>query len=103
MCKHFFLTICVLFYEPKKECEGVSRGKVLIGYYRNFGVTASSAKAARSMAAKAITDGKIDWSDSSVEEIDLATFKQQDIAIQCTDPFQAAIWYRSGHVLFPEN
>jgi hypothetical protein len=73
-----------------------------IGYYRNFGVGASSEKVAFSIISKSVDDGEIDWDDSSCKEIDLRFFDEK-ITTHCKNPTQEMIWYRSGQGFFPEE
>ena len=96
--KHFFLTVCVILDSPLKGNDG----QKLVGYYRNFGLNASSSKMARATVIEEVTDGTIEWSDSSISRIDLSTF-QKDIAVHCKKPRKQGVWYVSGRSIFPED
>ena|SRR5882672_8941027 len=100
--KHFFLTVCVILHSPLKGTDGQKLMKPLVGYYRNFGLNASSSKVARAMVIEEVTDGTIDWSDSSISRIDLSTFRK-DIAVHCKKPGEQGVWYVSGRSIFPED
>ena len=84
----------------KKEEEETSVR--LVGYYRNFGVTASSEAMTRMLVSQAISDGDIVWSDYSCKEIDLDSFDKK-ITAHCKYPAQQDVWYQSGRILFPED
>jgi hypothetical protein len=100
---HYLLRLCVKLHTPifdKKAEDGTPVR--LVGYYRNFWVTASSESMARNLVVQAVSDGDIVWSDYSCKEIDLASFDKKIVA-HCKDPAQQDVWYQSGRVLFPEN
>jgi hypothetical protein len=101
MIKHYLCTVCVKLHKHQQFEDGPATVKV-VGYYRNFGVGASSESTARSMVSQSANDGEIDWNDSSCKEIDLKSF-DKEISAHCKDPTQETIWYRSGCSFFPEE
>ncbi len=100
MTNHYFATVSVLFHTPQKPDESEDETQMLAGYYRNFGLSAFSEDDARSMVSNEIADGTIDWSDSDIRSIDLATF-DQEITSNCKKTSEPTIWYTSGRSIFP--
>ena len=100
--KHFFATVSVMLHQPMRSVGALEKSELVIGYYKNFGLTAASDQDARTVAMNAINDGVIDWADSELKTIDLDKFDPQ-IACCCKDKRRRGIWYMSGHSFFPEG
>ena len=92
----------MMFYTPLKAVKHVGDMESLVGYYINICLTAQSLEKVRTMVTNKITDGAIDWSDSTIERIELKTF-DSGIAFNCKEPMREGIWYVSGRSIFPGN
>lgn len=95
------MRVCVILEKPLRGQDGSGRAITIRGYYKNFAVTAKSATDARIIVSRTVQDGSIDWTDSEVEEGDVATISLK-VAFPCNHPDTPGIWHASGRVLFPE-
>lgn len=110
--KQYFLRVLVWLHQPiyadpmlDRPIHGdlIEPGKKeppLVGYFRNFGVTAASEWEARTLIQNIVDDGEIEWGKVSWAEVDLRSLDQQ-IAKQCEDSTLTGVWYKSGRILFP--
>jgi hypothetical protein len=85
---------------PGGRIEGSAKG-----YYQNFGLTATSKRAAELLVEQSISDGHLLWNDSKMEEL---SFPEARSLVGNTTPLdlnalqaqRSGIWYRSGRVLY---
>ncbi len=69
-------------------------GDTFVSYFRNFGIACGPSELKRILASL-VTDGEIEWSDTTWEQIDLTTLERH---IQKTiEPVPSVgVWYASG-------
>lgn len=79
-----------------------SDGKRIVGYYQDFGVTASEEKAAHDLVAANVEEGSIDWSKSTCEIVDVERLNAR-VRARSTNRSEPGVWYRSGRGFFPEG
>lgn len=74
----------------------------IVGYYKNYSVTATSEGEALELVAGTISDGTIDWSESRVSS-DVVDRLDPTILLKAGDWSTEGIWYETGRVFFPEG
>jgi hypothetical protein len=103
MLREFWVMASVKLHSPSllfDESGKPDEDGPLPGYYRTFGVTAASSKAAREMVVAAVDDGEIDWADSEISSIvpeSLAAW----IVEKSGDWTREGIWFESGRIFYP--
>jgi hypothetical protein len=100
----YWIKICVeLFSEigPAPDDADEDR-RPIVGYFRNYGVTAGSERRACDLVATEITDGAIAWSESRVS-CDVMARLAPAIIARAGDWSQEGVWFRSGRIFFTEE
>jgi hypothetical protein len=98
MLSHFVVIVHIRLDRLVK----VDDGNFVVGYYKNFGVSAASKKGAQEFIAAEVTDGAIDWQE--VEWRAFGCAKENPVLQQAFDQFKGeGIWYRSGRAFYPAD
>ena len=89
-----FVIACVIFEDEKED---LGDGRFAVGFYRNFGLTASSREEVMELLRSEMPDGILE-----IEEINEVDYDQLDDTIRkhSLDPDSNKIWYRSGRAFF---
>jgi hypothetical protein len=96
----FYVTLGVIFNQPKDgPCEN-GKKTLLIGYYINIGLNARNRNEALKILESVIKDGKIDWADSIWTEMSDIDPK---LALNSVGVAAGEIWHKSGRALFPDS
>lgn len=98
----YWVALCVALDVALKVQEAQKHGvpASAAGYYQTFGITQSSDDEARWVAAEQILPiGVIDWDDSTVSLVDVASL-DADILKRSADWTRPGVWYRSGRIFF---
>lgn len=74
----------------------------IVGYFQNFGVTAASEKEALGLVEQMVSDGEIDWPDSTISTKPVLRLDRK-IIDQAGDWTESGVWYKSGRVFFPAD
>jgi hypothetical protein len=91
--KGYLATVCVHLSQPLTTEDG----DTVRGYYVVLGVSTRSSDP-RSILSSEVTDGIIDWSDTSWHLREPAD--AEDDIKRSSDP-KHQVWYRSGRMFFP--
>lgn len=91
----YWVSACVLFDRPIPA----DSGELLRGYYVHLGMRCSPSEL-RSRLEEAISDGNIDWHETTWERREPSDV-EDDIIRSRIDPHAETVWYRSGRILFP--
>ena len=98
----FWFQISVRLHAPLDVVD--ERGRVTpvtgIGYYRHLAVTAATESAARKAVELIVTDGVIDWDDSSWRVIDPQQSPAIGGRVGIRDSKKEGVWYQGGHVFY---
>jgi hypothetical protein len=95
----YSLSVCVELAAPLSV--GESSERPVVGYFLRLGVR-STPDRLRSFVESAITDGAVQWNDSTYEEARPdawdASFRKRFTPVE-----GEGIWYRSGRIFFPPD
>ena len=92
----YWATVCVFLTTGVRG----ESGEVLRGYYVNIGLW-SSPEDVKNALARTITDGVIDWSDTSIEYRMPHDFNMDAQYAAALDTGNC-VWYRSGRTFFSD-
>jgi hypothetical protein len=100
----YWISVCVKLHEPLIVCDKKDKptGELIHGYFRSLGVTAESELEVREFIRETVSEGEIDWSDTSIEACD---YTDTDLELENLDgdPNIKGIWYKSGRIFFPDD
>lgn len=104
MLQTFWIIACVALDReiPPDPDDPEDDDPPIVGYYRNFGVSAASEEEARRLVTADVPDGEIDWAESTICPRDIETL-HPDIIARSGDWTEMGIWYKSGRALFPAD
>jgi hypothetical protein len=98
---NYVTTIRVSLFTFKKFQDDESGGSSeVIGYYRVHALLAVDEGQARQLIETSVTDGRIDWNDSTLRICDANVFAK-DKKTKPPKKSQTGIWYSSGRAYFP--
>lgn len=98
----FIVMACIELDAPIGGLEGEDSGRLLAGYFRDFGVTAASEAEARMFVTGAVTDGRISWSHSTISSV-VPDRLHPAIIARSLDWTTKGIWYAGGRIFFPRD
>jgi hypothetical protein len=99
MLKQYLLSIGVLLDAPYIGRDKAGKQDILEGFFQNVGVTASNISRARTLVEASMDEGRINWTNSTEAEIDLATF-DEEISRHCKEPHLEGVWYLGPKFLY---
>jgi hypothetical protein len=92
--------VCVRLHTPLLSTNGADEPPV-VGYFRNLGIRLNGPQP-KNFLERIIDDGAIDWSDTTVAEVDPQSLDGV-VREKVTAPDDSGVWYRSGRMFFPED
>jgi hypothetical protein len=94
----WWATICVQLDAPQplEGEDGTVEGEI-VGYYRNYGITAASEVRLRELIEAVVGDGKIDWQETEWHQIEPGDDRIPE------GPTGEGIWHESGRLLFEKD
>ena len=98
----YWIMVCVNLHQEIAPTDDEEDRRPLVGYYRNYGVTAPSEEEACSIVESRVEDGSIRWHDTRVS-VDVIARLDHAIVAMAKDWTSAGVWYVSGRVLFPRE
>lgn len=91
---NYWVSTCVQFDRPMQA----DSGEILRGYYVHLGLRCVPSDLRRKLV-ESISDGNIDWSETTWEPRDPGDISDEIIRSRINAA--ADVWYRSGRILFP--
>lgn len=101
----YWIMVCVNLRQeilPDTEDED-DDDRPIVGYFQTFGVTADSEDKAGELVTEAISDGEIDWSESTISPGVVIHTLDPVIIARAGDWTEPGIWYKSGRGFFPAD
>lgn len=75
----------------------------IVGCVQTFGVTAASEDEAGDLVTEVISDGEIDWSESTVSPSVQIERLSPEVIARSGDWTERGVWYKSGRAFFPAD
>lgn len=99
MLRQYLFNVEILLDAPYIGKDETGQQEILEGYFQNVYVSAPSIPQAKTLIETVLSEGQINWANSTDTEIDLETL-DKDISSHCKDPRLEGVWYLGPKFLY---